>query len=457
MAVESLVSDFYASSSRHKQQTMWRTIKKVLDRWGLEAFPPTQESIVAVGAALKAGAFASAENYLTHYRVCCERAGSPYDAALNRLHLDVVRSCRRGAGGPTKALALPLLRLAELDLATDLPWIGGGPVGSACAMVAGAWFLTREVELSTTRAALVSLETSSEGDPLVRWHLPASKTDAEARGVARAHGCCCIDGVLASCPYHAISMQLDRLRRLFPSRWEGDAPDLDLPLFPALDGSTVTKDKMVSTIVEAAVRLQIPLAAPDGSARVSGHSLRVTGAQGLSRLGIDVWAIQLLGRWGSSAVLDYIREVPLELSASWARRAAQAVSLEEMLRSRSSAAGSSSTPSLTIARPSPLPSSAACLLQGTALEGALDEAERAACVQATPIEACKFVASPSGKWHRLSFVGLAGASAGWSAACGWRFAGSLASLATDLPPQLCHKFFCSRCFPEHRASLKGSA
>ena len=41
MAVESLVSDFYASSSRHKQQTMWRTIKKVLDRWGLEAFPET--------------------------------------------------------------------------------------------------------------------------------------------------------------------------------------------------------------------------------------------------------------------------------------------------------------------------------------------------------------------------------------------------------------------------------
>merc|ERR1712086_491190 len=156
---------------------------------------------------------------------------------------DVVRSCKRGMGAPTKALGLPLLQLGMLDVRTDDPWVAGGPVGPACAIIAGPWFLTREVELATTRARLVSLEVNSEGDPVVKWYLPASKTDAEARGVARAHGCCCISAAPASCPYHAVVAQLDRLR----------------PLFPAVDGAVVTKDCMVATIVDAARRLRVPL------------------------------------------------------------------------------------------------------------------------------------------------------------------------------------------------------
>ena len=80
-----------------------------------------------------------------------------------------------------KALALPLLRLGELDLDRDEPWCLGGPVGPACAMIAGAWFLTREVELATSRAKFVSLDRGSRGEDLVRWFLPASKTDIEAR------------------------------------------------------------------------------------------------------------------------------------------------------------------------------------------------------------------------------------------------------------------------------------
>merc|ERR1712194_883052 len=253
---------------------------------------------------------------------------------MGRVYQDVLRSCKRGIGAPTKALGLPLMRLGDLDVRTDTPWVAGGPVGPACAMIAGAWFLAREVELSTTRAKLVSLEVNSEGDPVVRWYLPASKTDTEARGVARAHGCSCTTTAAPSCPYHAVLDQLARLRRLFPARWSEAGPDDDLPLFPAEDGSVVTKDRMVATIVAAARRLKVPLAAPDGSARVSGHSLRVSGAQGLAKAGLDVWAIQLLGRWGSAAVLGYIREVPLELAATWAAKAARALTLDELVRLR---------------------------------------------------------------------------------------------------------------------------
>merc|ERR1712051_1097219 len=56
-----------------------------------------------------------------------------------------------------------------------------------------------------------------------------------------------------------------------------------------------------------------PLASMDGSSRVSGHTLRVTGAQGLTRLGFPLWAVQLLGRWGSDTVKAYVGAAALDV------------------------------------------------------------------------------------------------------------------------------------------------
>ena len=455
---------------------MWRTIEAALAKWGLVPLPPTADKLLALGAALKAGAYSAAENYLGHYRVRAERAGHVFPPDLQRLLHDITRSCKRGRGGPIKALGLPLLRLGDLRLDDDGPWLEGGPIGPGCAMVAGAWFLTREVELSTTRAALVTLEEDYKGSKIVRWSLPASKTDQEARGVARTHGCNCVGQPTASCPYHAVDFQLRRLKRVFPARWRDGTPDIDLPLFPSVDGHTVTKDKMTATIVQAALRLDIPTSSSDGAARVSGHSLRASGAQGLARAGVDTWAIQLLGRWGSDTVLEYIREVPLELSASWATRATSSHStdLASLLASRSAAASSTvvSPPPSCLSRPgedreplrvqasqpASLPAPALAVEAGPRdLDQALLEAEHAATVEALPLTDCSFLSSSSGKWHKLSHTGLIGSSAGWSAACGWRFAGSSAALRNSLPENLCHKHFCAKCFPEHRACLKAEA
>ena len=455
-AVTSLVEGFHAASTRKSRAAMWATTLSFLDRWGLRPFPPSKETVVALGAALKAGSYASAENYLLLYRGRCLDADFPYSPALQRLHQDVVRSCQRGAGAPTKALGLPLLRLFELDVSIDAPWVAGGPVGPACAVIAGAWFMAREVELATTRASLVSLEQNDEGDSVVKWYLPASKTDAEARGVARAHGCCCSAASPASCPFHAVEAQLARLRRLFPDRWSVDGPAADLPLFPAADGTVVTKEAMVQTIIEAARRLGVPLRSPDSSARVSGHSLRVSGAQGLAKAGVDSWAIQLLGRWGSSAVLGYIREVPLELSATWATRAARSRTLEEVLRQRSR--GSEEGALAVAAASGPSSSStprSAPLAVTAALAGPLAEAVAAEAVAELLVSDCSFVASPSGKWHRLSHqTGLGNHAAGYTAACGWSYTGPSSAIVSVLPIALCHKWFCARCFTEHRANLK---
>ena len=45
---------------------------------------------------------------------------------------------------------------------------------------------------------------------------------------------------------------------------------------------------------------------------IPGHSLRVGGAQHFAAKGLEVSLVQLLGRWGSSSVLRYVAESPLE-------------------------------------------------------------------------------------------------------------------------------------------------
>merc|ERR1712194_936208 len=87
-AVSALVDGFHAASTRKSRAAMWTTTLSFLDRWGLRPFPPSKETLVALGAALKAGNYASAENYLLHYRGRCQSANWPHDAALMRLHLD---------------------------------------------------------------------------------------------------------------------------------------------------------------------------------------------------------------------------------------------------------------------------------------------------------------------------------------------------------------------------------
>ena len=89
-----------------------------------------------------------------------------------------------------------------------------------------------------------------------------------------------------------------------------------------MEGKPVTKEAFTDTIRHAALLLDVPLAFPDLTEQVSGHSLRATGAQGFAKAGLDEWAIQLLGRWGSKAVRGYTREAALERSSSWAKTVA---------------------------------------------------------------------------------------------------------------------------------------
>ena len=80
------------------------------------------------------------------------------------------------------------------------------------------------------------------------------------------------------------------------------------PLFPGRSANVPTKAGAVATIREAARRLGLQLQEHNGTGRFSGHSLRATVAEYLAAAGVDLWRIQVLGRWGSDAIRKYITE-----------------------------------------------------------------------------------------------------------------------------------------------------
>ena len=429
-ALKELESEVHAASSKKAIEAKLKTIKAALAKWCLPLFPPTASSVRALGATLKKGGYRSAESYLSLYKSTCERQGHAFGLDLLRVHKDCIRSCLRGLGGPTKALALPFDRLNELNLDEDGPWTAGGPVGPCCAVVAGSWFLMREVELSTSRASLVRFADVGTENQTVTWSLPASKSDQQALGALRTHGCACSSPRSAGCVFHALRSQHARLRRLFPTRWRDDNFDDNLPLFPDLEGQTVSKEAMVETILMAARKLQVETTSADQSARISGHSLRMTGAQGFARWGIDAWAIQLLGRWGSTAVLEYIQQVPLELSSGWAKLGGSCPG---------TAAGPASSTSGALS--SPLPLSSRSALRALVTEQGVRERPPSDDGKG------KVIVSPGRVWHRVPAHGMAGPVSGWTTLCGWKFSGSESHVQNALPTPLMHKWMCKRCFP----------
>ena len=249
-------------------------------------------------------------SYFSAYRTAAERQCCCLDDLAIRSVRDYTRSCSRGLGAPARARPLPFDRLSSLPGARAA-WVYGGPVNPRAPILVGAWWLCREVELANLRAKLV--EFAGSGASLTAsLLLPASKTDQLASGTARTLRCCCSPSPSplerAGCPVHVLVDHVLYLQVLFPSRWSNGVADVALPLFPDALGKVVAKANMQDSIIEAGRLLGLARSAPDGSERLTGHSLRVTGAQGLVIRGWDLWTVQLHGRWGSDVIKRYIRD-----------------------------------------------------------------------------------------------------------------------------------------------------
>ena len=97
---------------------------------------------------------------------------------------------------------------------------------------------------------------------------------------------------LRLCPYHAAVVQLRILGSRFGS---SEGLPLDLPLFPAAQGGIASKKGDVSSL---RLFLQEPVGARTPNVlAIGGHSIRVSGAQFLAGLGIELGVIMLVARW----------------------------------------------------------------------------------------------------------------------------------------------------------------
>jgi len=75
-------------------------------------------------------------------------------------------------------------------------------------------------------------------------------------------------------------------------------------------GAPVSKVNIIKAFKDLALAAGMP-----SSVRITGHSCRVTGAQRMAAAGISEWRIQVFGRWGSDAVLKYIREAAIDANS----------------------------------------------------------------------------------------------------------------------------------------------
>ena len=445
----------YADSASGPNASRLRTCEKIFALWGDPLFLLTQQKVRKLGASLKAGGYRSASAYLSIVRVEACRAGQSIDSMLAQAFTDARRSCERGLGPSRKVAGLPLTRLGLLP-PQNTPWNAGGPASPQRALVAGTWWLTREVELSTARAKHVLFSRSEDGKLAATWHLPVSKADPGALGVERTHGCCCEQHPLCSvCPAHTLWYQRAFLRSRFRGRHDAEGlPDATLPLFPDLGGEPCSRQAMVETIRAAARHLSLPAVSAGGLHLWAGHSLRVGGAQSLAALGLDTWCIQLLGRWGSDTVLDYIRSSPLVSSHLWAARAANAAGPSELRCS--SASSSDSSHSAGRHQALELQEQLACF--GKRLEVITSTVER--------LQSEGVTVAPAGKEVTLTDQFVSNLSSGivhivlsepvynggkWLTLCSWQ---PTPEAVTEVGWPTFYKDMCERCFAKARLSLK---
>ena len=292
------------------------------------------------------------------------------------------------------------------------------------------------------------VEIRWQSTPIVAtWHLPTSKSDPDALGMARSLTCNCHEFGSAGCPVHVLWDHLAYLACCFPSRWDKEGPAWDLPLFPRTDGGVVCKAAMVRTIAHAATLLHVPLSAPDGSERVSGHSLRVSGAQGLARLGWDLWAIQLQGRWHSDVVKHYVRDAHLSPVGA-AAHSGSGPTLEQVVDAAIQKLGC-----IAQVGSGDLPKSGGSAQPHPEWTAPLLVAEQPARSAEPGLSAEKLVLhTGSGIYHRLPEQGSS------RAACGWGFASSGTAVMVPDCTAGPHAWFqlCSRCWPQARELAKAS-
>jgi len=298
-ALNTLDAEKFAGSGRYCHQTRvawWQRRSAVRS---FDPFPLSPPKVALAAALLRKGGYRSATLYLAALKREHITLGFHWDDTLALELRDCTRAALRGLGPPLRAAPFDLdltssASSEEVQPSMDLK----GPVNARDAVLVASWWMLREIELAAATIQQVSFVDGEGVCGTGTIDLPVSKADTQALGKLRSHVCICPS---ALCPVAA-------LRRLVRSATSDIAVDdtpapPSAPLVPDFFGDHVTKKDMVAAFVAVAIACGM-----DSSVRITGHSPRVAGAQMMARSGISEWRIQVFGRWGSSAVLGYLRD-----------------------------------------------------------------------------------------------------------------------------------------------------
>ena len=169
--------------------------------------------------------------------------------------------------------------------------------------------------VSTARHRQVAFKVGP-GCGTYTFDLPMTKTDTQALGKRWSHSCACSVAASAGlmCPVK-VAKDLHIAASGFSP--VGVDPDPGMrPLWPTRRGRLPSKRLVTLTFQKLAVMSGL-------GARVTGHVCQVTGAQAMAAAGIELWLIQAFCRWGSRAVLEYVRDCQLVSATDMAVRVAK--------------------------------------------------------------------------------------------------------------------------------------
>ena len=250
-------------------------------RRGIAPYPLDHCKLKLAAGLLKSGQYRSAGQYLYTIKKAHIEQGFDWQPNLDALLGDLRRSCTRGLGGTRQAATLPIGMLSASQRFCSTEWPRGWE-----AILVGSWWLLREVELASLRKKDFRF-VEGHGCGGAELTVRASKADTKAEGCMRAHACTCPATI---CPVKAA-------RALTEGLSEDDR---------------VLQDKQGRGLSKRdTVRLLKAFAASQkaDTTRITGHSLRTTGAQHLAEAGLSSEQIRLFGRWASSAnMLKYARD-----------------------------------------------------------------------------------------------------------------------------------------------------
>jgi len=392
-----------------------------------DPFHITPDLMYAVMGALKQAGHRSAYQYLEAAQAQHIALGYSWSPQLQQAKRSAIRSCERFLGNPKQAGGLPFTRLPEIG---DVePLVANGPSWPGRCTILISWWLLREREAAQAKRGHITVD---HGLKQIKWRLPSSKTDHKALGAERCHSCACELSSRALCPFH---LMLDQLNSI---------PDHPLAvLFPSAPNYPATKAGWADTFQEIARRLGLPLSHPNGARIYSGHSARVTGARHLAATNVELWRIQLFGRWGSQIFMHYLQDTPLlqmnhlalESSAMLSIQAAK-WELKQLLRQMGDCKPK-------VAQVNQM------MLQDC--ESAMQDLP-----VAKPTDPWVKNTNPGGKMHRVLIWDREQHPRAWKSRCGWNFGLQRAEFEViEADPSLPTRR-CIKCFPECKGQTEDS-